>query len=145
MAILKKINNYFHLASTEETIALGIHLGKQLPKGSVVAFFGDLGAGKTTMIKGIAESAAHIDPRNVCSPTFTYLNIYSGDQEIYHFDLYRLKTEEDFLAMGFEEYFNNDGICCIEWPERIPSLLPQHAFRIEILYSGENTRKVIVQ
>lgn len=118
--------------SADETRALGFHLGKLLPKDSVVCFFGDLGAGKTTLIKGLVEAAAGIPAEQVNSPTFTYLNIYPGPKPVYHFDLYRLAGAEDFLHMGFDEYFTAGGICCLEWSERIPQLLPKTALRVTI-------------
>ncbi len=117
--------------SAEETFAIGSHLGLSLPSLSVICFFGDLGAGKTTLIKGMA-SALGIDPLFVQSPTFTYLNIYEGSKKIYHFDLYRLRDVDEFLSMGFDEFFGLDGICCIEWSERIASYLPADCLKISI-------------
>jgi len=130
--------------SSEETFHFGVLLGNQLSCGAVIAFFGDLGAGKTTLIKGIAKGAACIDPREVSSPTFNYLNIYSGSKTIYHFDLYRLNTEKDFLALGFEEYFEAGGICCLEWSEKIASILPKDVLNIYFSHIDENKRKIAV-
>jgi tRNA threonylcarbamoyladenosine biosynthesis protein TsaE len=138
-------NSTVTINSAEETTIFGAELGNALERGTVVALFGDLGAGKTTLIKGLAAAAAGIDPRSICSPTFTYLNIYSGNIEIYHFDLYRLRNEEDFLSLGFDEYLKTDGICCIEWPEKIPTLLPENTLLIEIAYSGENKRIITLK
>ncbi len=138
-------NSSFYLNSAEETTALGVKLGSTLPQGTIIALFGDLGAGKTTLIKGLAAAAAGIDPRAVCSPTFTYLNIYSGTTPFYHFDLYRLRNEDDFLSLGFDEYFTTEGICCIEWPERILSLLPERTLLIEIAYSLESSRTITLK
>ena len=128
--------------SAEETHCLGKAFGQSLLVGSIVAFFGDLGAGKTTFIRGLVEGIGSIDIRTVCSPTFTFLNIYNGDKIIFHFDLYRLPKEEDFLAAGFDEYFQAGGICCIEWSEKIAALLPPHTFKINFSYLGEKTRQV---
>ena len=86
-------------------------------------------AGKTTFIKGLIHAAAQIASSEVQSPTFNYLNIYEGRKTIYHFDLYRLRDRDEFLSMGFDEFFDAGGICCIEWSERIePSVAcaPNH-------------------
>ncbi len=128
--------------SAEETHALGKAFGSTLAKGDVVAFFGDLGAGKTTFIRGLAEAVAGIDPRSVSSPTFTFLHVYDGLKTIYHFDLYRLPTEKEFLSSGFQDYFETDGICCIEWAEKIPSYLPSACYQVSISHAEEGTRKI---
>src|ERR1700722_4422987 len=88
--------------SPEETLSYGRELGRAAKKNSIFCFFGDLGAGKTTLIKGIVEGATGVAASNVSSPTFVYLNIYSSPKmSLYHFDLYRLKNEREFLSMGF--------------------------------------------
>jgi len=131
------------LSSSQEMEDLGKELGRIVSTPAVIAFHGDLGAGKTTFIKGLVCGAALVSSREVNSPTFTYLNIYIGTKEIYHFDLYRLKGSEDFLVMGFDEYFNK-GICCIEWAERIPDLLPPGSIHIHIQSLGETKRKITI-
>ena len=115
-----------------------------LSENATVAFFGDLGAGKTTFIRGLVEGAAHIDPRQVSSPTFSFLHIYEGLKKIYHFDLYRLPNEQEFLSSGFQDYLETDGICCIEWAEKIPSYLPRDCYKIHISHAGEEMRKITV-
>src|SRR5262245_47888072 len=110
--------------SAHETMLLGKKLGKELPDNSIVCFFGDLGAGKTTFIKGLASGAANFSVEEITSPTFVYLNIYEGKRSVFHFDLYRLKNVHDFIGLGFDEYFQAGGICCIEWSERISACLP---------------------
>jgi tRNA threonylcarbamoyladenosine biosynthesis protein TsaE len=132
----------FFFTHPEETQAFGQQLGRDLPLNSIIAFFGELGAGKTTLIKGLAAGAANIDPREVSSPTFTYLNIYEGVKTVYHFDLYRLRSQEEFLAMGFDEYFTAGGITCLEWSERIASILPPQTLILELAHAGETGRKV---
>ncbi len=114
--------------SSEETWQIGNELGKTLPEGSVLCFYGDLGAGKTTLIQGIVHGLTGIS--EVPSPTFTYVNVY--DDRVYHYDLYRLLNETEFLARGLDEPFGTSAICLIEWPERIPRLLPKHAQEIRI-------------
>lgn len=129
------------LSSPEEMVAWGRELGKALPLGSIVCLHGDLGAGKTTLVKGIVEGAAGIDAHHVNSPTFVYLNIYEGVKTVYHFDLYRLHDEEEFLGMGFEEALFGEGIACIEWPSRIEKLIPQEALHIWLRHLEEGKRE----
>lgn len=129
--------------SKEETFELGVKIGQKLHKGSVLAFYGDLAAGKTTLIKGIAHALGGIDPTEVSSPTFTYLHIYQSDTHVlYHFDLYRLKGPQQFLQMGFDEYLSAGGVCCIEWAERIRGHLPKE--RIDIFIEHQNEGRSIV-
>jgi tRNA threonylcarbamoyladenosine biosynthesis protein TsaE len=134
----------FFTSSAEETLQLGKEIGQTLEPRSTVAFFGEFGAGKTTFIKGLAAGAAHLSPHQINSPTFTYLNIYTGAQTIYHFDLYRLKDSQSFYQLGFEEYFEAEGICLIEWSERISSALPNKRIEISIEHMGEDKRRIIV-
>jgi len=132
-------------ASAEETFQAGLQLGQTIETPCVIAFYGDLGAGKTTFIRGIA-SAVSADVQEVCSPTFTYLNIYYGNTAIYHFDLYRIPTEEEFIAAGFDEYLNAGGICCIEWSEKISSFLQEQTlpslYKVYIAHAGEGLREI---
>lgn len=128
--------------SLEETRQLSVSFGKGLKKGDIVCFFGDLGAGKTTFIKGIVEGVGGVSSESVNSPTFSYLNIYTGNIPVYHFDLYRLRDAEEFLGMGFDEYLYADGICCVEWSEKIADLIPADAYRVELSHLRENERSV---
>jgi tRNA threonylcarbamoyladenosine biosynthesis protein TsaE len=130
--------------SPETTQESGRILGSQLNKNDIVAFFGDLGAGKTTFIKGLVEEVNGTCKNDVTSPTFVYMNIYAGSVDLYHFDLYRLKDEKQFMHMGFEEYLSNDGICLIEWAEKIKSNLPKNVIAISITHMGENKRKITI-
>ncbi len=117
------------LASREETIAFGQKMASQLPSNAVVALAGDLGAGKTTFVQGLAWGLGITDP--IQSPTFVILNVYKG---LFHFDLYRLKNRFDFISLGFEEYFHKKGICAIEWPDRIAELFPHKTVYIDFRY-----------
>lgn len=128
--------------SLEETHQLSVSFGKGLREGDIVCFFGDLGAGKTTFIKGIVEGVGDYPSESVNSPTFSYLNIYKGNITLYHFDLYRLRDEDEFLSMGFDEYLYAGGICCVEWSEKIAGLIPTDAIRVEMTHLGENRRSV---
>ena len=107
-----------------------------------MCFFGALGAGKTTMIKTIIHEITKTPIDQITSPTFNYLNIYDN---VYHFDLYRLQNPDQFYALGFEEAFAKDKICLIEWSERIESIIPPHAMRININVISETEREVEVE
>lgn len=110
----------------------------------IVCFFGDLASGKTTFIKGLSL-AVGVHPDQVSSPTFSYMNIYEGRHRIYHFDLYRLKDEEEFLSLGLEEYLFSPGLKCLEWSERIEGILPQETVRIKMTHLGEEGRHILVE
>lgn len=127
-----------------ETITWGQKLSLLLAPGDVIGFFGDLGSGKTRTIQGICQGLGCGD--QVSSPTFTIINEYRGKYPVYHFDLYRIEFENEIFDLGYEEYFYNDGICLIEWAERVQSLLPSD--HIEIYLKGffnpgqENLREI---
>jgi len=130
--------------SPEETLAFGQALGKKLVPDTVLALTGELGAGKTLLIKGIVWGATGIAPEEVNSPTFVYLNIYGQETQkpVYHFDLYRLRNPDEFLSLGFEEYFLAQGLCCIEWSERIKSILPPNHLTIALSHAGDKSRLI---
>lgn len=110
----------------------------------IFLFYGDMGAGKTTLIKSLCENLGTTEP--VTSPTFSIVNEYIGTKnKIYHFDFYRLKNQTEALDMGYEEYFYSDAYCFIEWPEKIPDLLPQHYVNIKINVLNDNSRQVIIE
>lgn len=119
---------------------IGRSLAKTLLPGAIVCFFGDLGAGKTTLIKGIVSELAQIAPEEITSPTFSYLQLYEGIGPVYHFDLYRLCSVEEFLGLGFEEQLFSTGIVLIEWSERIESLVPDYALRITLHHKAPEHR-----
>jgi tRNA threonylcarbamoyladenosine biosynthesis protein TsaE len=131
--------------SAEETHQLGETFGQMLSANAIVAFFGDLGAGKTTFVRGLVEGIGGVDLTQVCSPTFTFLNIYTGNKPLYHFDLYRLPRQEEFFAAGFEEYFHAGGICCLEWAEKIESLLPPNSYHVLFSYLNEGCRRIEIK
>ena len=111
-----------------ETLTLGVQLASLLNSGDLVAFYGELGSGKTCFIKGICQGLKV--EQYVTSPTFALINEYSNQFPIYHFDFYRLNSEDEIYGLGYEEYFYSSGICLIEWADRVQSFLP--AERIEI-------------
>jgi tRNA threonylcarbamoyladenosine biosynthesis protein TsaE len=127
--------------STQETILYGKELGAQLQPGDVLALSGTLGAGKTTLIKGIANGYASIPCDEVQSPTFIYHHLYEGKRPIHHFDLYRLADEHAFLRKGFDDYLFEGNLCLIEWSERIAPLLPANTIHINM--SSDNTSRII--
>lgn len=127
--------------SAEETISFGAAFGASLKPNTVLCLFGELGAGKTTFIKGVVQGATGIAPEQVVSPTFVYLNIYGN---VYHFDLYRLHDCDEFLSLGFEDYFFAGGICCIEWSERIAPILPEGAIYVTLSHLTEEAREITI-
>jgi tRNA threonylcarbamoyladenosine biosynthesis protein TsaE len=126
--------------SPEETVSIGKEIAQLLPRDQVVCFTGDLGAGKTTLIKGIATKITGLPLREINSPTFNYLHIYEGIETLYHFDCYRLNGPQDFLTRGLDEYFGS--LCLVEWPERITPILPKDRVMIKIEYHGEKERMI---
>ena len=134
----------FHSKTPLETIRLGKMIGRLLNRGDVVALMGELGAGKTQLIKGLAQGAGVKRSVYVSSPSFTLIDEYKGKIPFYHIDLYRLTDEKEAEGLGLEEYFQGEGITAVEWADRIPSLLPEEFLRIHIHYTGKNTRSVEV-
>ena len=127
--------------SSEETIGIGEHLAKWFQKGDIVCFFGDLGSGKTTLIKGIARGLK-IGPKKVNSPTFVLMNSYHGRLPLFHFDLYRLEDVQEISALGCDEYFYGDGISVIEWADRLGVLLPKEYLRIDLKHRKLEERMI---
>jgi tRNA threonylcarbamoyladenosine biosynthesis protein TsaE len=126
----------------DETKAIGAALAARLSSGDVVALYGDLGAGKTHLVKGIA-AALGVPEESVNSPTFTLVNEYTGrDFPLYHFDAYRIRHLDEFFELGYEDYFFGDGLCLIEWPERIEPLLPPATLRLRLSHLGEHRRRI---
>lgn len=132
----------FH--SPEETQQWGQTFARSLSGGSVVAFFGPLASGKTTLIQAIVSEI--FPNKQIASPTFIYLNEYhnGGDFFIYHFDLYRLQSSvHEFIESGFEEYlYQKRGICLIEWAERIEELLPAHCKKVYLEHYDSSKRRL---
>lgn len=120
----------FRAASAEETAALGERLGAFLQPGDIIALEGNLAAGKTTLTKGIAR-ALGVD-ENITSPTFCLVSEYAGKIPLYHFDVYRLQGADDFFDLGAEEMLYGNGVCVIEWSEKIMEALPNRTIRIKI-------------
>jgi len=126
--------------STEETIKLGKRLGKYLRPGDVLGLIGDLGSGKTTLTQGIAQGLA-VEEDAVSSPSFVLIKEYKGKIPLYHFDLYRLDKIQDIGCLGVQEYLFDDGVCAIEWAEKMKVLLPDY-LEVNLAVRGENKREI---
>ncbi len=128
--------------SADETQRFGKEFAKKLSGGNVVSLYGDLGSGKTQIVKGICLGLGVTQTVN--SPTFIIVNEYSSGQfpEIFHFDLYRMKTQDEILNMGFLEYIDSGSVVLIEWPEHVEDILPEGTIKIHISHTveDENTR-----
>ena len=128
-----------------ETEALGEKLAKQLQPGSVLAYFGDLGAGKTAFTRGLARGLGCTG--RVTSPTFTIVNEYEGPIPLFHFDMYRLGDSDELFDIGWEDYLARGGVCAVEWSERIEDALPTDAVVVTIRRCEENDdwRRITVE
>jgi len=129
-----------HARSAEETVALGKAIGLCLRKGDVLALQGTLAAGKTTITKGIALGLGITE--NITSPTFTLISEYTGKVRLYHMDVYRLDSTEDFINLGVDEMLYGQGVCIIEWSEKVMSELPPKTIRIRLGVNGDGSRTI---
>jgi tRNA threonylcarbamoyladenosine biosynthesis protein TsaE len=128
--------------SVDETIDLGAELAATLESGAVVALDGDLGAGKTHFVKGLARGLGYPE-REVRSPTFTIVQVHEGgDLPLYHFDAYRVGSPQEFVDLGFEEYVYGDGVTVVEWPNRVADLLPDDTLHLRITHVSESERRI---
>ena len=133
----------FITTSPEETEALGQALGAVLVPGTVLAYAGDLGAGKTAFTRGLARGLGASDP--VTSPTYTIVNEYlSGRMPLFHFDMYRLSSSDDLWDIGWEDYLERGGVCAVEWSENVADAL-EGAIRVRIEKTGEDTRRITIE
>lgn len=124
-----------------ETVALGERLGKRLKKGAVVAFFGGLGMGKTAFVTGIASGMGIAC--DVSSPTFAIVNVYGNNNELCHFDMYRVNSWDDLYSCGFFDYIDAGSVICTEWSENIENALPDNAIRINIARGEKDNDRLI--
>ena len=130
----------YHTESEDETIALGERIAAELPATAVVLLIGELGAGKTTLAKGIVQGLGAATPDDVSSPTFTLIHEYSPS--VYHIDLYRLDTAAEVATLGLDEIFDRRAVVLIEWGERFPELMPEQRVEIRLRADGENSREI---
>ena len=133
----------FLTTSPTETEAIGAALGKILPPGTVIAYRGDLGAGKTAFTRGLARGLGSTEL--VTSPTYTIVNEYLGGRmPLFHFDMYRLHSSDDLWDIGWEDYLERNGICAVEWSENVEEALEGAVF-VTIEKLGEDARKITVE
>ena len=127
----------------EETEALGRRLGQVVAAGTVLAYEGDLGAGKTAFTRGLARGLGATEP--VTSPTYTIVNEYlTGRLPLFHFDMYRLRCADDLFDIGWEDYLDRGGVCAVEWSENVKDAM-EGALRIKIEKTGENSRRITIE
>ena len=131
----------FETHSGEETIELGRRIAVALPRRAVVLLIGNLGAGKTTLAKGIVSGLGVAGPEDVTSPTFTLIHEY-GEGRVYHIDLYRLDREPEVATLGLDEIFEKEAVVLIEWGERFPKLMPEQRIEIRLRSRNGDTREI---
>ena len=129
--------------SPEETEAVGAALGKILPPGTILAYRGDLGAGKTAFTRGLARGLGYLEP--VTSPTYTIVNEYLGGRlPLFHFDMYRLASSDDLWDIGWEDYLERGGICAVEWSENVDDAM-ENAIWVTIHKTGDESRRIEIE
>ena len=127
-----------------DTEALGARLAAAPPAGGVViALYGELGAGKTAFVRGLARGLGV--KGTVVSPTFTIVNEYPGQRELFHFDMYRLGGADELFDIGWEDYLAREGVCAVEWSENVPGAFDGTEIRVTIGKEGENARRITVE
>ncbi len=129
-------------SSEEETRSIGERIGKRVKTGAVLAVEGELGAGKTCLIQGIARGLGIDSSTPVNSPSYVIINEYPGPVPLYHFDLYRLHEERELVELDWQDYLGRKGVIVIEWADRISSLLPRGHIRIAMEVTGPNSRLI---
>jgi tRNA threonylcarbamoyladenosine biosynthesis protein TsaE len=131
-----------HTRSEEETVALGEELAAELPAKCVILLIGNLGAGKTTLAKGIVKGLGAAHPDEVSSPTFTLIHEYGP--KVYHVDLYRLDRAEQVASIGLDEIFDRDAVVLVEWGERFIELMPVERVEIRLRAVGDGEREILI-
>lgn len=135
----------FETHSDEETREVGRQLAARLPRSGAVLLIGNLGAGKTTLTKGIAEGRGAAAADEVSSPTFTLIHEYGQPVSIYHVDLYRLDTADEVRRLGLDELFESPALVLLEWAERFPELLPEERVEIRLSHQGDDNRTIEIK
>ena len=129
--------------SPAETEAVGVALAKTLAPGAVIAYRGDLGAGKTAFTRGLARGLGYAEP--VTSPTYTIVNEYLGGRmPLFHFDMYRLRSADDLWDIGWDDYLERGGVCAVEWSENVDQAL-EDPITVTIEKTGEDSRRIIIE
>ncbi len=132
------------LPDLEATTRFGRRLGTRLFPGAVIGLIGPLGAGKTHLVRAVAEGLGIADSRAVSSPTFVLIQEYAARLPIYHFDAYRLRSAAEFFELGVQEYFEGEGVCLVEWADKVGSQLPRERLSIILEVVGETQRQATV-
>jgi tRNA threonylcarbamoyladenosine biosynthesis protein TsaE len=138
-------STHFDVADLAATTVFGHRLGKALFPGAVVALVGPLGAGKTHLVRAVAEGLGIRNSRVVNSPTFVLIQEYEARLPVYHFDTYRLRSPAEFVELGANEYFEGEGVCFVEWADRVSACLPSEHLRITLAVTGETSRHVTLE
>lgn len=140
------MNQEFISHSPDETISWARQFSASLKPGDVICLYGDLGAGKTTLVRGIAQGLGLSQEEHVTSPTFVIMHRYTCRIPLYHFDCYRMNSLDDLIAVGFEEFiYSGGGVACVEWPERAGNLIPEGKISITLSHLGERARRIVVE
>jgi len=134
----------FRTRSEEETITLGEQLARELPSRATVLLIGNLGAGKTTLAKGIVKGLGAAAPEDVSSPTFTLIHEYGGAPKVYHVDLYRIDTARELESLGLDDVLDRDAVVLVEWGERFPYVWPASVIEVRLKALDDNSREIRV-
>ncbi len=129
--------------SEKDTENIAAELAKQLQKGDFIAFFGDLGSGKTAFVRGLCS--VFCKNARVSSPTYAIVNEYRGDIDIFHFDMYRIIDDDSLYSTGFYDYLDRGGICAVEWSENITFALPEDRYDVTFEKTGETGRRIVIE
>ena len=134
----------FHSHSYDDTVRIAADLAKTLPTGTVIAYLGDLGAGKTAFVRGMAQGLGIA--QRVTSPTFAIVNEYEGGRlPLFHFDMYRLNSADDLFDIGWEDYLSRGGVCAVEWSENVMDALPEDTVWVRIAREGDTGRSIAIE
>ncbi len=133
----------YYTNSDKETEALGERFGKVVPDGTVIAMYGDLGAGKTAFVRGMARGMGITE--RVSSPTFTIVNEYLGDRTLIHFDMYRLGSADELFDIGWEDYIARGAVCAVEWSENVEDAFYGDEVRLTIEKTSDTSRKITIE
>jgi tRNA threonylcarbamoyladenosine biosynthesis protein TsaE len=142
---METVSSTVDLPDLAATTAFGRRLAEFLFPGAVIALVGPLGAGKTHLVRAIAEGLDIRDSRVVSSPTFVLIQEYEAQLPIYHFDAYRLGSGAEFFDLGANEYFESRGVCLVEWADRVAECLPEEHLRVTLAITGETARRALVE
>ena len=131
--------------SAAQTEAIGRTMGTLLQRGAFLALFGDLGGGKTCFTRGVVAAVAPDSAHLVASPTYAIMNEYPGPVPVYHFDFYRLGSDDEIAELGFDEYFADRGVCIVEWSERLGDSLPADHLSVTFIHDGGDCRRIVIE